>query len=463
MIRRITASFLAVLAAVIALIIVPLGVTLSARERRDFVGSAHVAARAAGAITEERVGDRADGEHGRAGTLPVDAGDGIVVLDAHGTPLLAAGRQVDPTVISDVRDHRRPHMGDAIVSTASVGDASHRDGTVILVRDAEPLDHRLFTLWAGLGAAGGMAMVVGALTAAGLARWIGRPLRDLQTAAARMGRGDLAAARVSPESGPPEVRALARTFADMAERIGSLLDSQRVMTADVSHQLRTPLSALRLRLELLVDDVPDPLQDELLAALRETARLGRLVDGLLAVARAEAFVTHPESIDVTSVARERLDAWRPIAQERGLSVVAPFGHVAAAWATAGNLDQILDNLLANALDALDSGGRLSVAVEPDGDHIQVLVSDDGPGMPPERLPTAFTRYASDRGKPTKTGLGLAIVARLIAADHGSCRLEPTPGGGITAILRLPAAPEGSATQPTMRRPRAVSRHQTADS
>lgn len=462
MIRRITASFLAVLAAVIALIIVPLGLTLSAQQRRDFVDSAYVAARAAAAITEERIGDRTDGEQASAGALPVDSGDGIVVLDPGGTPLLAAGRHVDPTVIAQVRAHRRAHLPDAVVSTATVGDARHRDGTVILVRDAEPVDHRLFTLWAGLGAAGAVAMVVGALTAAGLAHWISRPLRDLQAVAARMGGGDLAA-RVNSGSGPPEVRALARTFAGMAERVGLLLQSQRVMTADVSHQLRTPLSALRLRLELLVDDAPDPLQDELLAALRETARLSRLTDGLLAVARAEAFTTHPAPIDVTAVAAERVDAWRPIAEERGVRVSAELDDVPAAWATPGNLEQILDNLVANALDALHPCGRLTLAVRPDDDHVEVRVRDNGPGMPPERLATAFTRYSSDRAEPTKTGLGLPIVARLIAADHGSCRLEPTPGGGLTAILRLPAGPEGSATQSTVRRPRPISRQQPAES
>lgn len=444
MIRRITASFLAMLAAVVILVIVPLGLTLSSRERHDFAASAQVAARAAASVAEEQLDDR-PGDRQPLTHVPVAAGDRMVILDAHGAPLLTVGPPVAPAIIDAVARHRRPRPDDLVAVSAAVGSPRHPDGTVILVRDAQPLDHRLDVLWAGLAAAALLTMTAGAVVAAGLARWITRPLRDLQGTAALIGHGDLTS-RVETRSGPPEVRALAATIAEMARRIGSLLHSHRVMTADVSHQLRTPLSALRLRLELLVDEASPSLQPELQAALHETARLSRLTNGLLAVARAEALASRPQPVDVVAVVQQRADAWRAIIEEHDVTLTTQLGDVPYAWIVPGHLEQILDNLVANALDALDAvpaGGQLRLDVHPHGEQIRVRVRDNGPGMPPDRLATAFSRYTTGDSGSTGTGLGLAIVAQLVAADHGTCRLESTPGGGLTAILDLPAEPKRS--------------------
>lgn len=437
MTRRILASFLGVLVGLLALVVVPLGASLSSQQRRDFSRSTHSAARSLAAIAEERLGEGRNSKASGGLRLPTEAGYGVVLLDPHGRQLLTGGRAVSTTLIAQVRAGHHPGLAGAVVSTAIVGEARHPDGTLILVRDAESLDHRIDTLWLGLAAAAAVALAVGALVAGTLARWIGRPLRDLVAAAVQMGDGDVGA-RTHEPPGPPEVRAVATAFNEMASRIGSLLDSQRIMTLDVSHQLRTPLAALRLRLELLADDAPDELRVELHGALREIARLSRLADGLLAVARAEEVTPRPDAIDVAALVSERCDLWKPVAHDRQVTLASRISF-ASARATPGNLEQVLDNLIANALDALGPGHRVSLSAHTENTEVVLRVADDGPGMSEQRRETAFGRFVSNPSGPTKTGLGLAIVARLVAADHGSTTLEQTSGGGLTAVVRLPIA------------------------
>lgn len=422
----------------LALVVVPLGVSLSTRERQDFAHSAQSAADSLAAIAEETLGDRSKGLGDVASVqLPVESGDGAVLLDRHGQVVATAGRTVGPQVVEQVRSGRRPSASAADVSTALVGSTFRPDGTIVLVRDAGPLNRRIGALWVGLTGAAAISLAVGCLVAAGLAHWIGRPLRDLRAVAVRMGNGDVTERIVEPR-GAPEVRSVAVAFNEMAGRIGSLLTSHRVMTAEVSHQLRTPLAALRLRLELLVDDAPEQLRAELLDTLPEIARLSRLVDGLLAVARADEVSASPEPVDVGAVIAERLEFWDAVAQERGVNLSEPSG-TGVALATPGHLEQVLDNLIANAMDALDPGRSVRVSVRTDHAEVVVTVADDGPGMSEPHREAAFGRFVSDRSVPTKSGLGLAIVLRLVAADHGAATLEETDGGGLTAIVRLPAA------------------------
>ena len=152
----------------------------------------------------------------------------------------------------------------------------------------------------------------------------------------RLADGDLAI-RAVVDSGPPELRRLATTFNTMAGRLEALVHGNRAVIADVSHQLRTPLAALRLRLDLLAADTAqsDPATGhELAGALEELARLSRLVDGLLAVARAENVVPVPTAVDVAEVARERVVAWHPVADDRGITLeaqLASAGRARRCW------------------------------------------------------------------------------------------------------------------------------------
>jgi signal transduction histidine kinase len=231
--------------------------------------------------------------------------------------------------------------------------------------------------------------------------------------------------------------------------------------ADVSHQLRTPLAALRLRLDLLAAD-PDPDPEttghELAGALEELARLSRLVDGLLAVARAENVVPVPAAVDVADVARERVVAWHPVADDRGIVLEAgEAGRDAGrgggwgtrspvlAWMGEGHLEQVLDNLIANALDALSAGGHVTVTTTATTAGARISVADDGPGMSAEDRERAFLRFTTSN--PNGTGLGLAIVHRLVTSNGGTAKLTETPGGGLTAILEFPGVPAPTNTGP----------------
>jgi signal transduction histidine kinase len=141
----------------------------------------------------------------------------------------------------------------------------------------------------------------------------------------------------------------------MAGRLDALVTGHRAMMADVSHQLRTPLAALRLRLDVLALAAPAPLADELAGAQGEVARLSRMVDGLLAVARAENVTTSPVSVPVDALVRDRVLAWLPAAEEKPVTLDAMVDAPLTARLGEGHLEQILDNLLANALDAVPVG------------------------------------------------------------------------------------------------------------
>jgi signal transduction histidine kinase len=335
----------------------------------------------------------------------------------------------------------------AAVAVYSYGGPGPVVGTVILARSTHSLDGDIVELWVILGTISVVAMIAATLLAFGLARWVSRPLKGLDAAARRLADGDLAI-RTVVGSGPPELRRLGTTFNTMAARLEALVHGNRAVIADVSHQLRTPLAALRLRLDLLAVDAghSDPATGhELAEALGELARLSRLVDGLLAVARAENVVPVPVAVDVAEVARERVVAWHPVADDRGIVLTATsVGGAGAqdasvlAWIGEGHLEQILDNLIANALEALSQGQRVTVITAATPTGARITVRDHGPGMSAEDRERAFLRFSTSN--PNGTGLGLAIVHRLTTSNGGTAGLAETPGGGLTVTLDFPGVP-----------------------
>jgi signal transduction histidine kinase len=232
----------------------------------------------------------------------------------------------------------------------------------------------------------------------------------------------------------------------MAARLESLVRGHQSMMAEVSHQVRTPLAALRLRLDLLGEDVDDATAAEVAGAQQEIARLSRLVNGLLAMARAENVTAAPVPVAVSDVVQDRVAAWQPAADERGVTLTAARGAPVLARAVEGHLEQILDNLLANALDALETGRTIRVRAVAANGRARVAIADDGQGMSAEQQRAAFRRFAS--GRAGGTGLGLAIVDRLATANGGSAALSDTPGGGLTVTIELPLeAPRRASRRP----------------
>jgi signal transduction histidine kinase len=438
MTRRILLGFLGVLSVVIVAVVVPLGLVVTAQQTNDFGAAVDDADRAIAAVAEEHLDDNAplQGLHTVISRFAA-GGDRIVVLNARGD-VIARGGGAIPAPVQSAALHNvpLPRLTDAVVAVSPIGDADRHLGLVVLVRDAEPLDHRHAVLWASLAAAGAATVVLGGVVGWSLGRWIGRPLGSLVGAARSIGEGR-SAARAATDTGPAQVREVGSAFNDMADRVTALLDVQRGMTADVSHQLRTPLAALRLRLELLAGDLEPGHADEVAAMVRETNRLARLVDGLLAVARAEAVAPAPAAIDLAALAVARVDAWQPVAAEQDIRISVD-AQEALAWATPGGPEQILDNLLDNAIGALPSSGLITVCTRSTPQAAIMTIADDGPGMSAEQRSRATDRFVTGRSDRGRTGLGLSIVHRLAGADGAAVVLDETPGGGLTVTVTFPA-------------------------
>jgi signal transduction histidine kinase len=450
--RRIVLALLALTAAVLVGAVVPLALQAVAHERDAFINATEATARSVAVIAEDKLGDHAaDPALQVAVSSAAKQDDELLVLNARRTPVawygnsphdnwhqVAAEAYISGDPATNLTKDR------VIVVEPIVNDNGSQIGTIVLERPIGPLNQNIDTLWLYLAALSGAAMVAAALIAVYFARWVGKPLARLDTAARQIANGDLAV-RAAAASGPPEVRRTAATFNMMAGRLETLVHGHRAMLADASHQLRTPLTALRLRLDLLAADSGPTAAAELAGAQEEIARLSRLVDGLLATARAEAVTEQLENIDVVAVVTERIAAWQPVADGHGVKLtvepaslddkgresVRPFIALGA-----GHLEQILDNLLDNAIDAIgDSGGTVGVTVASSAQGTTITVADDGPGMTPEERSRAFLRFTT--GTPGGTGLGLAIVHRLVTANGAAIKLADTPGGGLTVELEFP--------------------------
>jgi signal transduction histidine kinase len=463
--RRIVLSVLALIVVLLGTVALPLGLLTAAQDRRDFTDETKATATTLANVAEERLDDH---ESPKAMDRLVASlgrqGDLVTVYDQAGAPVAATptAPPVTPAQLRATRQAAQPSVytpEDYVLVAGPVrkdsGTGKGNVGTVVLARPTAAVEQRITVLWSLIAAVSLAGLLAAAAVAIGLARWVSRPLGDLEAAAARLGDGNLNAR--SPEAGPSEVRSLAANFNLMAARLEALVHSNLATMADVSHQLRTPLAALRLRLELLAQDSDDAVAAELAGAQEEIGRLSRLVNGLLAIARAENITATPVAVAVDAVISNRAAAWRPAADEQGITISAAELEQTEARIGDGQLEQILDNLLANALDALGSGGRIMITARSAGDRVQITVADDGPGMGPEQKRLAFRRFASSTAGGT--GLGLAIVNRLVVSSGGSAVLSDTAGGGLTVTIELPAPPpdRGQRRMPGPGRPGAADR------
>ncbi|KUO08030.1 sensor histidine kinase [Streptomyces sp. DSM 15324] len=303
------------------------------------------------------------------------------------------------------------------------------------------VDARVHRVWGALALGGACVLAAVALVAFSLARWITRPLRTLEAATAQLADGHLADPP-DAATGPPELRRLAASFTHTAARLQHLLRAQQAFASEASHQLKTPLTSLRLRLENfepLLDPRAHPSLDE---AVGEVERLGRMVQGLLALARLENTATTPEPVDLDTVLTDRVAMWEPLAAEQYVTLDVTGPPVGGVWAIPGALEQIIDNLVANALRVSPAGSTLTLHRSP-GTELHVV--DQGPGMNDADRARAFDRFwrASDTHHDG-TGLGLPIVRHLVDASGGTITLHPAPGTGLLARIRLRPAPPGPA-------------------
>ncbi len=262
------------------------------------------------------------------------------------------------------------------------------------------------------------------------------PFGDLVGAAGRVAEGDYAV-RVD-ERGPREVRALAHAFNSMAERLQKSDEMRRNLLADVTHEMRTPLTVIQGNLEGLVDGVYPRDDAHLEPILEETRVLSRLIDDLrtLALAESGALKLQKEPTDLALLIRETVAFFRPQADAAGIALSAEVEPDLVATVDPARIRQVLDNLIANALRYTPSGGKVCVQGRSEDKSVQISVGDTGQGIPAGNLEHIFDRFYKSRDSGG-SGLGLAIAKNLVAAHGGKIGAESEVGKGTTIRFSLP--------------------------
>jgi two-component system OmpR family sensor kinase len=289
--------------------------------------------------------------------------------------------------------------------------------------------------------AGLAGLVLAAILALLLSRAVVRPVRRVVEETRTLGAQR--SPRAVPVEGPTELALLAESFNTMAEQLAQARDAERSFLLSVSHELKTPLTAIRGYAEALEEDVL-PADEAAATIRREADRLERLVRDLLDLARMNRseFSVKREPVDLAAAAREITRRYQTQARSFGVSLVAEVHEPAEALADADRALQVLSNLVENALRLTPAGGTVRVVAEPG----QLRVEDTGPGLGPDELARAFerfflySRYGGER--PVGTGLGLAIVKQLTEGMGGTVDVDSVPGTLTRFVVRLPSAPAG---------------------
>ncbi|GEL18997.1 sensor histidine kinase [Pseudonocardia asaccharolytica] len=319
-------------------------------------------------------------------------------------------------------------------------------GAALTISPTEALRAQELRVWSMVAGAILLALVLGVLVALPVVRWILLPVRRLDEGTGRIAGAVLAGKEVEPIatcSGPPELRRLSASFDRMAGIVTQALAAQRAFVADASHQLRNPLTALRLRLSNLDGHVDAAAAEHHAAALEEAERLSAVLDGLLALARAER-VSETGPVELDPSIEDRIEAWRPLAEHIGLKLTHCGMRGLRARATHGGIETLLDALLDNAMKFTPSGGVVMIGVRKVPGGVDLVVRDTGPGMAPEELERATDRFWRGPGQSNVegSGLGLAIAARTVELSGGTLRLELPRASGLRVVARLldPAPP-----------------------
>jgi len=274
------------------------------------------------------------------------------------------------------------------------------------------------------------------------------PLSDFMSAADSVAKGDLSA-RIKARQGRSEFDQFTRSFNRMIEELERSDQQRRNLTADVAHELRTPIHIIQGNLEGILDGVYEPAPDHIKATLEETRALSRLVDDLhtLSVADTGKLNVNLERVDVRDILEDACTSFSGQAQVTGIDLVmnAEGESGFEIMADVGRLDQILTNLLSNAFRHTPSGGKISIIAEPIKNGVRIFVQDTGEGIPPQDLPFIFDRFwRGDRSRSrvdgTHSGLGLAIVKKLVEIHQGTISVASQPGKGTLFTINLPTSP-----------------------
>jgi signal transduction histidine kinase len=378
----------------------------------------------------------------RGRVIVVDA-QGDLLADSEGTPpgRSYAGRPEIAAALAgnpDQRERRSETLDQTLlVTSVPILGGGRTTGAVRISQSVDAVDRAVRRSVVGLVLIGLLVLGLGLLAGSVVARQIARPIRRLDRAARRVAEGELAT-RAAVE-GSAEQRSLAGTFNDMTAQLERLVRSQRDFVADASHQLRTPLTGLRLRVEAARSASAEPdVTEELDAALLELDRLALMIDELLQLSRAGERQAPGERLALSGLAQSAAERWTATAAEREQRLSAGGDRAGAAWLSRADADRILDALVENALAYSPPESPVEI-VALSG---RVEVRDRGPGLAPDEREQVFERFhrggAGRRGGPG-TGLGLPIARELARQWGGEVALRARDGGGTVAEVTLPPA------------------------
>ncbi|MGX1544516.1 ATP-binding protein [Streptomyces adustus] len=350
------------------------------------------------------------------------------VREAFGEALLSR-RSHDP---EQVWPWQRRHL---VVASPVIRDG---DVVAVVVTDSPTgaMRARILHGWLIVGAGEIAAMLLAVGAALRLTGWVLRPVRVLDATTHDIATGRLKS-RVAVGGGPPELRRLARSFNEMADNVEDVLEQQRAFVADASHQLRNPLAALLLRIELLALELPDG-NEEIASVRTEGKRLAQVLDDLLDLALAEHADADLTLTDIGALTAERVAAWSPTAEAKGVRLVGNCPPV-TAWADPVTLSSALDAVMDNAVKFTPEDETVEVTVASHGDTSTVVVTDNGPGLTEEELGRVGDRFwRSGRHQNVKgSGLGLSISRVLLAAGGGTISYGHHEPGGLRVTVTLP--------------------------
>jgi signal transduction histidine kinase len=395
-----------------------------------------------------------------SGTLPgVSSTTEVIWRGPDGTLTNSSGPQY--SFLPDAYSDGLPHWG--VVGNFTYANVPTPTGGTVTVMQPSPTRGSLGRISATLGflqsvwwqflLAGAAAGVISLVIARWLARGMTQPLRDMAAAVRRMEIGDYTA-RVHTRS-RDEVGQLAAAFNRMSAELEVLERSRRDLVANVSHELKTPITAIRAHLENLADGVERPDRATLQVMLGQTERLGRLVDQLLDLSRLESgeVPLHLEAFALGGVIDRVISEYSVGRAVEDVTIRADVAEDLFVDADEERIHQVVFNLVDNAVRFTPPGGEVTITAMLEGGRVHVRVSDTGVGVSAEHLPRLFERFyradpSRSRDDGSGTGIGLAIARSIVEGHGGRITAESEPGRGAIFTFDLPFAP---ATAPTLDR------------
>jgi signal transduction histidine kinase len=375
----------------------------------------------------------------------------VRLFSARNGVLLAATRDIGPlpsqAALAEI-GHRRPTLflagsRDQPQRLYLARPVTAMDGTMLGVievsRDTAEVERLLGALRLILIGAGGLALVAALVASALLARQVTRPLSQMESVTRAIASGDFS--RRLTVGSDDEIGRLAVSINQMAADLARLEAARREFTAKISHDLRTPLTAIKGFVVNLQDSAPNEMQGTLATMDEQTDRLIRLVNDLLTLSRLQRGELHLRctETDLAAVARSAAAIAREKARRLGITLTAELPEgLPAVYADSDRLQQVTVNLLDNALQATPAGGQVQACVFTVESGVALTVTDNGWGLTTEEAKHAFEPFVHGTGGGA--GLGLTIAHEIITAHGGRIWLTPRPGGGAEAGFSLPWTP-----------------------